>query len=103
MSRSISFIGRQSGDSECFCWDDVPVDQRKAIVGKKSHAMDVDFLRAVQTCENEEVEDGLEEYHKTSIRMAKATLARLYPDDIMKKLKVGRNKSYRITITVESL
>ena len=99
MSRSISFVGRVSGDSECFCWDDVPEDQRKSIVGQKSHAMDVGFLKS---CENEEVEDGLEEYHKTSIRMAKATLTRLYPDDIMKKLKAGK-KPYRITITVEPL
>ena len=28
---AVEFIGRQSGDCECFCWDDVPSEQRDAI------------------------------------------------------------------------
>ena len=94
--RSVSFTGRISGDMECFCWDDVPIAQREAIIGKKSHAFDVQELHE---CECEKVEAGLEEFHKCALRMAKATLTRLYPDDVMKKLKVGHKKLYRITVT----
>ena len=74
--RSISFIGRQSGDCECFCWDGVPIDQRKSIVGQVVHAMDV------------QMGDPMD---------------RIYPDDIMRKLRVGCKKKYKITITVEPL
>ncbi len=76
MQRSISFIGRQSGDMECFCWDDVPENQRKNIVGQRIHAID------------KEMGDRLD---------------RLYPSDIMNKLKVGHKKPYLITVIVESL
>lgn len=29
---SVSFVGRVSGDCECFCWDDVPKEDHKRIV-----------------------------------------------------------------------
>lgn len=40
-SRAITFQGRISGDCECFCWDDVPLEKRREIVGERLHVADV--------------------------------------------------------------
>lgn len=37
---AVQFIGRPSGDCECFCWDGVPNEQRNAIENDPAHEVD---------------------------------------------------------------
>lgn len=71
--KSVTFIGRISGDMECFCWDDVPIVQRAGLV--KTHTFDLD---------NGE------------------RLDRMYPNDVFDHLGC-KDKRYRFTISVEEI
>jgi hypothetical protein len=75
--KSVSFTGRESGDMECFCWDDIPENIRRDIYGNEWH--------------DEDKKNG-------------RILTRLYPHDLMRYL-LGLNrdesKIYKFTLTIE--
>ena len=85
MMNQISFEGKISGDMECFCWDEVDEEIRKAIVGEDHHQMDIEYLND-------------EDRPKMLRKSGEMVLQRLYPDDIWEKLGLDRDKMYRFTI-----
>jgi hypothetical protein len=74
--RSISFVGSPSGDMECFCWNNVPEDQRESIVGKIIHKID---------------------------KFTDCHLDVIYPGDLTRKLRCKEGKKYLFTLTAEHI
>lgn len=74
---SATFVGVQSGDCECFCWDDVPQDECDKIRQEPEWIKSDPELRE---------RDG-----------------RLYPGDVLRFLGCEDGKRYRFTITVEAV
>ncbi len=71
---SVTFQGRVSGDCQCFCWDDVPLEQRSQIV--ESHSVDVEYGCRLDT---------------------------MYPNDVLGYLKCEHDQLYIFTVFAQKI
>ena len=85
--KSITFIGQESGDGECFRWRCTP-KIRRAIIGENAFNTEVQF--------NEEIaaEDGHEKPELPGY---------IYPGEVLRQLGCKDGKIYRFTITAEEV
>jgi hypothetical protein len=84
---SISFVGKESGDGECFCWE-VDTDTRCLIIGKEAFEEELGFSL-------EMAKDGLREIHPAHNY--------LYPNEVLRSIGCTYDKKYRFTITAEEI
>ena len=93
-----TFRARPSGDMECFCWDDVPEEDMKAILGEARYKEDVDE-------ENKFRGDMHRLAAKKKPFQPVKSLHRLYPGDILGAcgIPMGEDKQYRFTLIVEEI
>jgi len=94
--KSITFIGRSSGDMECFCWDDVPEEDMIVVLGKEGYKRDLKMEREWRQDLNDSMGKEVEEVPEK--------LSRLYPGDILHAIgAMGEGRRYRITVTAEEV
>ena len=94
----VSFIGKRSGDNECFCWDVSEEEYRKA-VGEARYQRDLELESEMYKDIDERTKDDprlrnvLKQIHKTPWR--------LYPNSVTGNL--DDTKEYRFRIIVEEI
>jgi hypothetical protein len=118
--KKVTFIGKVSGDMECFCWDDVPLEDVKEILGEeefnddlerhKESAEDDDMgymgYKKAYNDETGEWEDLTEEEVEKNIEKK---MQRIYPGTVIasclgiKLWNIPEDKKYRFTLVVEEI
>ena len=78
---------------ECFCWDDVPEADMRAVLGDQEYEEELRL-------ETEFAEDMARELGHEPKPL---TLDRLYPDDLWRVAGCESGKRYRFTVQVEEL
>lgn len=93
--KSISFVGRVSGDNECFCWADVPEADMRTVLGDDGYEEELQNENDKIWLWNEGEQIKIPEV---------TTIDRLYPDCVFSKiLKDNQHKLFRFTISVEEV
>jgi hypothetical protein len=95
--KSITFVGRASGDMECFCWDDVPEEDMIVVLGKEQYEHNLKLER-----------DWREDWNLNEMSTPKKDipekLSRLYPNDVLRAIgAMDKNKKFKITVTAEEV
>ena len=94
---SISFVGSQSGDGECFCWREVQRGDKIAIIGQENYDRD-------RNLEEEFRKDCYSPAQtEFDVNAVERTMEMLYPGDVMQILGVERDKKYKFTVTAEEI
>ena len=84
--RSITFVGKESGDGESFRWEVTP-HCRRLIIGENDYKAEMELLAEIaQESGTEVVQSG-----------------HLYPEEILRAVGCRDDRKYRFTITAEEV
>jgi len=95
--KSVSFIGIESGDCECFCWREVRQEDKIAIVGSENYETD---RKLEEEFRKDQARDLGRPFDSKDVEKA---MEMLYPGDVMIALGVKPDKKYRFTVTAEEV